>query len=41
LLGVLVGGFGLILATPLTAVTLVLVNKIYIEDALGDRAERS
>ena len=40
LLGVLVGGFGLILATPLTAVTLVLVNEIYIKDALGDRPTR-
>ena len=38
LLGVLVGGFGLILATPLTAVALVLVNELYIKDALGDRA---
>lgn len=41
LLGVLVGGFGLILATPLTAVALVLVNELYIKDALGDRAEES
>lgn len=41
LLGVLVGGFGLILATPLTAVALVLVNELYIKDALGDQpAER-
>ena len=38
LLGVLVGGFGLILATPLTAVALVLVNELYIKDALGEPA---
>ncbi len=41
LLGVLVGGFGLILATPLTAVSLVLVNEIYIKDALGDRSQKT
>ncbi len=40
LLGVLVGGFGLILATPLTAVTLVLVNELYIKDALGDKNDK-
>jgi len=41
LLGVLVGGFGLILATPLTAVSLVLVNELYIKDALGERPKKS
>ncbi len=40
LLGVLVGGFGLILATPLTAVSLVLVNELYIKDALKDRSNQ-
>lgn len=37
LLGVLVGGLGLILATPLLAVIIVLVKMLYIEDVLGDR----
>jgi predicted PurR-regulated permease PerM len=35
-LGVLVGGLGLILATPLLAVLIVLVKMLYIEDVLGD-----
>lgn len=37
-LGVLIGGLGLVLATPLLAVVMVLVQMIYIEDILGDRA---
>jgi hypothetical protein len=36
LLGVLVGGLRIILATPLTAAFLVLVKIIYIEDILQD-----
>jgi predicted PurR-regulated permease PerM len=36
LLGILVGGFGLVLAVPLTAAVMVLVRMLYIEDALGD-----
>lgn len=36
LLGVLAGGLGLALATPVAAVLLVLVRKLYIEDVLGD-----
>ncbi|MCC7309308.1 MAG: AI-2E family transporter [Acidobacteria bacterium] len=36
-LAVLVGGLGLVLATPLLAVLIVLVQMIYIEDVLGDR----
>ena len=36
LFGVLAGGFGLLLATPLTAAALVLVKRLYIEDTLGD-----
>lgn len=36
LLGVLLGGPGLALATPLTVVAFVLVKKLYIEDTLGD-----
>ena len=37
LMGVLLGGMGLALATPLTAAGLVLVRMLYIEDLLGDR----
>ncbi len=35
-LGVLIGGLGLVLATPLLAVTMVLVQMVYIQDVLGD-----
>jgi len=35
-LGVLVGPIGLLLATPLTAVFIVLVKMLYIQDLLGD-----
>jgi predicted PurR-regulated permease PerM len=38
LLGVLAGGLGLVLATPLAA-ALVLVKMLYVEDALGDEIE--
>jgi predicted PurR-regulated permease PerM len=36
-LAVLVGGLGLVLATPLLALIMVLVQMIYIEDVLGDK----
>ncbi|MBC7900735.1 MAG: AI-2E family transporter [Saprospiraceae bacterium] len=36
-LAVLVGGLGLVLATPLLAVIMVLVQMVYIQDVLGDR----
>jgi predicted PurR-regulated permease PerM len=36
-LAVMVGGLGLVLATPLLAVILVVVQMVYIEDILGDR----
>lgn len=36
LLGVLLGGLGLALATPITAAALVLVRMIYVEDTLND-----
>ena len=36
-LGALIGGLGLILATPLLAVVMVLVQMIYIQDVLGDK----
>jgi predicted PurR-regulated permease PerM len=39
LLGVLVGGLGLILATPLTAAGMVFVKMVYIEDILGDHRD--
>ena len=35
-LGVLIGGLGLVLATPLLAVIMVLVQMVYIQDVLGD-----
>lgn len=34
--GAVIGGLGLVLATPLLAVVVVLVKMIYIEDVLGD-----
>ncbi len=39
LLGILVGGLGLILATPILAVVVVLIRMLYVEDVLGDKAE--
>lgn len=36
-LGVLLGGLGLVLATPLLAVIMVLVQMVYVEDVLGDK----
>lgn len=38
-LTILLGVPGLIIATPLTAASLVLINKIYIERILGDNSE--
>lgn len=38
-LGALIGGLGLVLATPLLAVVVVLVKMVYIEDVLGDEME--
>jgi predicted PurR-regulated permease PerM len=37
LFGVLVGGLGIILATPMTAASMVLIRMVYTEDILGDR----
>lgn len=37
ILGVLVGGLGLVLATPILAVVMVLVQMLYVEDVLGDK----
>jgi predicted PurR-regulated permease PerM len=36
-LAVLIGGVGLIIATPMVAVIVVLVQSVYIQDVLGDR----
>ncbi len=38
-MGVLAGGLGVVVATPLTAVVLVLTKRLYVEDALGDDLE--
>ncbi len=38
LLGILVGGLGLILATPIIAITMVMINMLYVEDVLGDKS---
>jgi predicted PurR-regulated permease PerM len=39
ILGVLAGFLGLLLATPLVAAGLALIQMIYVEDMLGDRAD--
>ena len=39
-LGTLLGVVGVIFATPLTACAMVLVQRLYVEDALGDELER-
>jgi len=36
-LGVLIGGLGLVLAAPLLAMIMVVIQLVYIEDVLGDR----
>ncbi len=38
-LAALIGGLGLVLATPLLAVVVVIVRMLYIEDVLGDHNE--
>ena len=37
ILGLAFGFIGILLASPLTAVVLILVKMLYIEDLLGDR----
>ena len=37
ILAVLIGGLGLVLATPILAVIMVLIQMIYIQDILGDK----
>lgn len=39
LLGVLIGAFGIVLATPLAATGLVAVKMLYVEDILGEEVE--
>jgi predicted PurR-regulated permease PerM len=39
LLGVLIGPIGVIMGHPLTAVTIVVVKMLYVEDVMGDEAE--
>lgn len=41
LLGLLVGGLGLAVATPLAAATMVALNMLYVEDVLGDKSGAS
>jgi len=36
-MGVFIGGIGLVVATPLTLVVVVLVRSLYVHDLLGDR----
>lgn len=38
-MGSLAGGIGVVVATPLTAVALVAVQHLYVEDTLEDRAD--
>ncbi len=37
ILAILIGGLGLVLATPILAVLMVLIQMIYIQDILGDK----
>lgn len=39
LIGVLLGSLGLVLATPLTVMLMVIVRMVYVEDTLGDQLE--
>ncbi len=38
-LGAMIGGLGLVLATPLLAMIVVIVQKVYFEDVLGDGSD--
>jgi predicted PurR-regulated permease PerM len=40
-LGLAFGFIGILLASPLTAVALILIKMLYIEDLLGDRMMRT
>jgi predicted PurR-regulated permease PerM len=39
-MGALAGPLGIVLATPLAAVAIVIVKRLYVEDTLGDHAVR-
>ncbi|TLX57976.1 AI-2E family transporter [Stutzerimonas nosocomialis] len=41
LFGLLAGTLGLLLATPLAAVGMVMIRRFYVEDLLGDRPQRT
>ena len=38
-MGIFIGGLGLVLASPLLAIVLVLVKMVYVEDVLGDTVD--
>jgi predicted PurR-regulated permease PerM len=40
LMGVVVGGLGVAVATPLAAAVMVAVSMLYVEDALGDKSAK-
>ena len=40
LLGTMLGILGIVFATPLAACAMVLVNRLYVEDALGDNLDK-
>jgi len=40
-LGAMIGGLGLVLATPLLAIVVVVVKMVYLEDVLGDKLAAS
>jgi predicted PurR-regulated permease PerM len=40
-LGTVLGVLGVVFATPLTACALVLFNRVYVEDVLGDRLDEA
>jgi transketolase C-terminal domain/subunit len=35
---VIVGGLGVAVATPLAAVAMVAIHRLYVEDVLGDKS---
>jgi hypothetical protein len=38
LMGVIVGGLGVAVATPLAAAAMVAISMLYVEDVLGERS---
>jgi predicted PurR-regulated permease PerM len=41
LLGVIAGGLGVAVATPLAAAAMVAIHRLYVEDVLGDTSRGS